>query len=921
MPSPKDSIVEAALRKLAHVVYHYPRLIFYPTVILFVTCVVYTVSHLQFNTNRNALVGADKKYHRNFLEFEREFQSQDDIVAVIESDDMEKNRQFVERLAAKLEAEPNLFTNVFYKGDLKQMGPKALLFLPEATLVELRQTLRDYRPFIQNFSHATNLYSLFRLVNKQFLSASLKPEAETESMIKAIPALERIIRQAADCLNRPGMPPSPGITALFGGGDEAEQGQYITYDHGHIYLVTMHAVDDDSEFDTVERLRALVRATQREVPGVNVGITGEPVLEYDEMSQAQWDTTLATIVSLILVAVIFIYAYSETGRPIKATVCLITGIGFTMGFTTVAVGHLNILSITFAPMLIGLAIDFGVHLITRYEEELRRGRNERQALDKAMVFTGMGIFTSGFTTAGAFLAMSLTDFKGVQEMGLIAGGGLLICLVPMTTLLPVLILRGRQNVLDHQLGPQVETRERIEQLWLQRPVLVSLLSVVLTALALTQFPKVYFDYNLLHMQSKGLPAVELGRKLMDSASRSVLFCAVIADSLDEAVALEQRLTNLTTVGSVESMARFLSEDQDRELELVQKIKQDLAGLAFAPIDLEPVNVTELSGGPLWSLQGYLGSAVIEVQKEKDVKLEKELRSMWGAIQRLRTRMLSGDRNQNGVKLATFQQALFNDLRTTFAALQNQEANERLRAEDLPATLRNRFVGKTGKLLLQVFPKEDVWQREHQEAFVRELRQTLDPHDSNKPIITGTPVQLFEYTTLLKESYQEAAWYSLWAIVILVLVHFRSIACLILALLPVAAGTIWMVGLMGWLGIPFNPANIMTLPLVIGIGVTSGIHILNRFAEEQTPSILAKSTGKAVIVSGLTTVVGFGSLVLAKHQGIQSLGYVMSIGTSTCMLAALTFLPAILNLLNRWGWTIKKPSGSNALPPPGREEPR
>jgi len=198
---------------------------------------------------------------------------------------------------------------------------------------------------------------------------------------------------------------------------------------------------------------------------------------------------------------------------------------------------------------------------------------------------------------------------------------------------------------------------------------------------------------------------------------------------------------------------------------------------------------------------------------------------------------------------------------------------------------------------------------------------LDPQDTNRPIITGTPVQLYEYTTLLKESYQQAAWYSLWAIVILVLIHFRSLACLILALVPVAAGTIWMVGLMGWLGIPFNPANIMTLPLVIGIGVTSGIHILNRFAEEQTPSILAKSTGKAVIVSGLTTVVGFGSLMLAEHRGIESLGYVMSIGTSTCMIAALTFLPAVLNLLIRWGWTIKKPSGSNALPPLGREEPR
>ena len=133
--------------------------------------------------------------------------------------------------------------------------------------------------------------------------------------------------------------------------------------------------------------------------------------------------------------------------------------------------------------------------------------------------------------------------------------------------------------------------------------------------------------------------------------------------------------------------------------------------------------------------------------------------------------------------------------------------------------------------------------------------------------------------------------------------------------------IWLGGLMGLCDIPLNPANIMTLPLVIGIGVTNGIHILNRFAEERQPGILAKSTGKAVLVSGLTTIAGFGSLVLAKHQGIQSLGYVMATGVATCMIAGLTFLPALLNLLMRDGRLMKQPSADNAQSTLGREEPR
>jgi predicted RND superfamily exporter protein len=181
------------------------------------------------------------------------------------------------------------------------------------------------------------------------------------------------------------------------------------------------------------------------------------------------------------------------------------------------------------------------------------------------------------------------------------------------------------------------------------------------------------------------------------------------------------------------------------------------------------------------------------------------------------------------------------------------------------------------------------------------------------------VQLYHYTDLLKKSYEEAARYSLAAIAILVLFHFRSPFSLALALVPVAVGFIWLAGIMGYFGIPLNPANIMTLPLVIGIGVTNGIHILNRFAEEQTASILARSTGKAVLVSGLTAMAGFGSLILAKHQGIKSLGYVMATGLATCMIAGLTFLPALLTLLVTNRRKSKGPSADNARSTLGREE--
>ena len=153
------------------------------------------------------------------------------------------------------------------------------------------------------------------------------------------------------------------------GGEEAAQQIYITFAQGRVYLVTAQAPREELNGLAVDRLRILVAETKIEVPGLNVGITGEPVLEKDEMEQSQKDTTIASIVSLVLCALIFVYGYQETGRPLKATLCLIVGLGYTMCFATLVIGHLNILTITFVPMLIGLAIDFGVHLITRYEEE------------------------------------------------------------------------------------------------------------------------------------------------------------------------------------------------------------------------------------------------------------------------------------------------------------------------------------------------------------------------------------------------------------------------------------------------------------------------------------------------------------------------------------------------------------------------
>jgi hypothetical protein len=915
-----DSVFARLLRVLARQLCRHPKWFVYPQLALFAFSVFYTATHWTLDMDKDDLV--EGPTHEVYMQYKKEFPGEDQLAVIVQGDDQERNRQFVERLAARLEPETNLFTNVFYKGDLRAMGSKALLFVPEGDLKEMQQKLAEYKPFIDQFTTATNLDSFFELINKQFRTAKEEENSQNDALIGALPALQGIVDQASDSLARPGTPVSPGVSALFGGGAEAEQRMYITYAHGKIYLVTARPANAEVVSDAVERMRELMRQTEIEVPGVNVGLTGEPVLDYDEMQQSTKDSIMASVVSLIICSLIFIYAYKETGRPLKAVACLIIGLGYTMAFTFSVVGHLNILTITFAPILIGLAIDFGIHLITRYEEETRNGSTPEQAVERAIVYTGQGIIIGALTTSMAFLAMGFTHFKGIQEMGIISGGGLVLCLIPMMTALPVFLMHGEQNRIDYEQGAVLEKRARIENIWLHRPLMVMVVTIVTCAAAALQFHKVSFDYNLLHMQSRGLPAVVYEKKLLYSG-QSILSISVVANSLQEARRIEEITRKLPLVASVDYDDRgdpifdLLTRDQTKQIKLVNEIKKDVAGMHFPPPDKSPVRLHELSA-TLYGTMGYLGQAANFIKKDRP-ELAKQLLSLRLAISDFRVKMLSGDPAIPG-RLEKYQEALLDDIRETFSTIQNQDTSSRLKPGDLPATAHDEFIGRTGKYKVEVFPKKDIWQHENQWEFISQVRQAVAAEGTN---VTGTPVQLYEYETLLKTSYQQAALYALIAIAIMVLIHFRSLSCVILSLFPVAIGCIWTGGLMGLFGIEFNPANIMTLPLVVGIGVTNGIHILNRVAEEQNASIFAKSTGKAVLVSGLTALTGFGSLILARHQGIQSLGFVMALGIAACMIAGLTFLPAALHMLARCGWqlTKKRPSSDNARSPLGLEEPR
>jgi predicted RND superfamily exporter protein len=273
-----------------------------------------------------------------------------------------------------------------------------------------------------------------------------------------------------------------------------------------------------------------------------------------------------------------------------------------------------------------------------------------------------------------------------------------------------------------------------------------------------------------------------------------------------------------------------------------------------------------------------------------------LSTLVDATARTRTALQSLESNELQQRLAKYEQRFYADLQSQLQLMADQIVDRPMSVQDVPLELRQMLIGRTGKFLIRVFPKENIWERGPLVRFVREV-QTVAPQ------ATGTPLGLFEFVEILKTGYRNAALWALLVIAILIFFDFRGGYATLLTILPLLVGTAWMFGAMAVLRLNFNPANIMVLPLIVGIGVAYGIYVVQRYRESHEATFYSKSTGRAVILSAMTTTFAFGSLLIAAHRGIRSLGLVTTIGVISCLVAALVLLPSLLEIAHRKGWKV------------------
>ena len=917
---------QRVLLSLATIMIRFPCVVLLTCVVLVGVSIAYTAAQLGFVTSRNDLISGDKRYLQLEKEYVKEFVGIDPFVIVVDPQDVTQGKAFVSRLAEILLQDTAHIKEVFYQIDTSALEGKKLLYLSTEDLQTMSDDLAGSHDLIREITTTPGLNTLFEAINHQVSAATvshlmdnllgfdlLEEEAEesqentqakdTADALEVSPTpqigfLNSLLQEMDHALARPDYRYQSPWAEFFGGAEDLSNDGFLVSDNEKfVFMMVEPKESPDSGFnefnDAINVMKQAITTLKPEFPGLDAGLTGIEVLDNDEMMSAQTDTTTASFFTVIGIALLYLIFFKKVRHPVLILSALLVGLAWTMGFVTLTVGHLSLITVFVAPMLLGLADDFGVHFMTRYEEERGQGKDPATALRIVYIHTGPSIIAGACTTALAFAAIVLADFRGVQELGIISSGGILLSLLAMFTFLPALV------VVAERLRPWQATvggRTFLSGIFTgigglaehgRRPLLV--MTALLTLGSLVVLPTVTFDYNLLNLQAHGTESVEWEKRIIANSERASWNALATASTPHQAMQKAAAFEALPVVETVESVASFLPSEQTERLPLVRALQPLLAGLPPSLAVPTPVDVAALSRS--------LDQIRFKVREDNDEwdpdtkPAESELSVARKRLRALVDHLHDIPENEARLALHPFQTALFRDFADKWSLLRNNVTPPGpITLADIPPQLKKRFVSRDEtKFLLQIYPKDNIREREPLEEFIHQLRQ-IDPD------VTGSPVIGYESIRAMQEGYVEAALYALVAIVLVSFGTLRRLGDTLLALLPLGLGMVWTAGLMWLFGLQFNLANLVAAPLIIGIGIENGIHLVHRFREDDknTPAaLIAGSTGQAVALFSLTTMVGFGSLMVAKYYGIFSMGLLLTLAIGSVLVASLAVLPLLL----------------------------
>ncbi len=891
---------ERILKNWAHFAAAHPWLVI--TAILFITVLAaIPASQIKMEMHWADLLPAGDPMVKEFNRVLKEYKSTSTIIVVVQGKEAQI-KKFAERIAPEIEKLTDYVERVDYKID-KQFFAEHGFMLSKAK--DLEQNLTLFKDL--------NLLPLLKEINNNFEKTYIEEEEPLSTREKEDKAVRYLdgLEYLLHTLNGFLILKEVDSARVDAAADRFLLGDpYIISQDKTTLLInikpTFSSMNVDEDIKATMAIQKIIDKAGKDFSDVRAGITGMIPLQKDEMEYTTRDMRIASIIALVLVLVLFILTFRMWSSPVLAALNLIVSVVIAAGLVGLFLGRLNLMTSMFAVILIGLGIDYSIHIISLYSERRVIDKEPGLAMEQALIRAGPGIVTGALTTACAFFALTISVTRGIKEMGIVLGIGIICAMLVTIILLPALLI-ARERVMTRVSRRPSKTHhieftalENIGRLIVSRPMLFLLIGCAITGYMLYQAFRVRFDYNMLNIEPEGLPTVALQDTIIKAFDLSPDFAMVAASSIDEARAVVKRAKAMPSVGAVNSISEYLPtlQEQKRRRLYIERIHQQAANAGYKANSKNNLNkiIEELERLDMNIYE--LGQLAFTGGQDR---VDRKCQSIIGRPDKedadnlilTIVEKIKKEPDQALGRLNVFQKNFLEGLKKRILKMANSQY---ITLDNLPDQIKNHFINKSGdQYLVIIYPRGYVWNYQYLTTFTRQLGRI-----SSKS--TGLPPMFLKLINYIGRDGLRATIFTIFIVFLLLWMDFRSLWLALLGIIPLIAGGIWMVGLLQSFGAMFNVVNVMGIPMIVGIGIDDGVHLIHRYIFEgfnKTPVVL-RSTGKAILLTSLTTIAGFGSLMVSKYQGFVSLGLLLTLGVAACFLTTIIFLPSIISLKYKSG---------------------
>ena len=880
-----------------------------------VVCAAGAKRYLTVSSDQNKLFSPKVKFFADWLEFDRKFPENQAIYVIIEPANPSARlpvgdwTTLADHIYDRLLGMPEQVANVIDRTDITTPGAPGILFADPKELPSAFDGIKDISQLAsvlgEKPSGATQLL-LGRLPLERYLAGM--SAAPPEDRARGMRLLHSVASDALDAVEHPDRPLKIPNIVEANAETPAELGYFYVPDQDpadpkhDLLLIRVYEQENRSglttEADTIDAIRKAVEAEAAPFPQFKVGLTGRPVLDADQDKVTDRDGTRAEILALSVVFLGLVIFLRSIWLAIVAEVSLAVAIGWTYGWATISVGQLNLLSTVFLIALIGIGMDYLIQILAAYRREARRYVRPDAIWARVFRYVGPPVNTACLGAAGAFLVSALTDFKGAAELGIIAGGGLLLCLLSAYTVLPaILVLRP---------PPRLKARHASQRYGHAPPrtarrLLMPVIWMVLLLAGIHFMKQAEFNPNLLDLQAPNLPSVKLVRKLQTWEA------VVLSPDLQMLRKVKDAVEASPQVAGSDSILRAIDNQKWLENHASELPKINWT----TPPDVEPDDFASIAGRAR-ALADKIAPESSPPADANALDTAQKLRAL--------AEILSHP-SDKAAEIAGSLTAWQNGFVEELKKLITTATPPPVQIDRIPPAVREHLVSTVEATpqqpmtyALYIEPKNDLWNREALSAFMVDVEARV-ASVPGAPDVTGIASDIYHSTESIQKAFYHATAYALALIFILVLIDLRSIYQTLIAVSVLALGLPMLVALMGLMHASWNFANFFGLPILIGAGHEYGVFLMHRYREAvHDPRRVWRRwdpSDRALLLCAFVTTSSFGFFwLMSSHLGLKSLGLVMAVGTLCIYLSAILVVRPLLTWKLEARRPKRTPSASN-----------